>query len=72
MGYALCFWETTVAAAVMAISHAKLQDAALNTERLNIAMNAANIHVKNTNTLMNMRFLSRSGGEKQIKKEQKI
>lgn len=56
----------------MAISHAKLQDAALNTERLNIAMNAANIHVKNTNTLMNMRFLSRSGGEKQIKKEQKI
>lgn len=50
----------------MAINHAKLRDAALNMERLNIAMNASNIHAKNINILMNMILLLRTGDERQI------
>ena len=60
-----------MAAVVMAINHAKLQDAVLNMERLNIAMNADNIHAKSISTLMNMTFLLRAGGEKQIWKERR-
>ena len=55
-----------MAAVVMAINHAKLQDAVLNMERLNIVMNANNIRAKNINIWMNMIFLLRAGGEWQI------
>ncbi len=50
----------------MAINHAKLRNAVLNMERLNIVMSANNIHAKNINTLMNMTLLSHIGNERQI------
>ena len=66
MDYALCFWEITVAVVAMVINHAELQNVVLNMDRLNIAMNADNIHAKNSNTLMIMILSSRINGEKQI------
>mgnify|MGYP007039300262 CR=1 FL=1 len=45
---------------------ADLQNVVLNMERLNIAMSANNIRVKNINTLMIMILSSRINGEKQI------
>ena len=56
----------------MAINHAKLRNAVLNTERLNIAMNANNTPVRNISTMMNMKSLLRTDGKMQIWKEQKI
>ena len=50
----------------MVINHAELQNVVLNMERLNIAMSANNIRVKNINTLMIMILSSRINGEKQI------
>lgn len=50
----------------MVINHAELRNVVLNMERLNIAMNADNIHAKNINTLMIMILSSRINGEKQI------
>ena len=47
----------------MVINHARLQNAVLNMERLNIVMNATIIHVKNTNTLMNTILLSHTSGK---------
>ena len=44
----------------------ELQNVVLNMERLNIAMSANNIRVKNINTLMIMILSSRINGEKQI------
>ena len=40
----------TVAVVAMVINHAELRNVVLNMERLNIAMNADNIHAKNINT----------------------
>ena len=48
----------------MVINHAELQNVVLNMERLNIAMSANNIRVKNINTLMIMILSSRINGEK--------
>ena len=59
-------WEITVAVVAMVINHAELQNVVLNMDRLNIAMNADNIHAKNINTLMIMILSSRINGEKQI------
>ena len=64
--YVLCVWEITVAVVAMVINHAELQNVVLNMERLNIAMSANNIRVKNINTLMIMILSSRINGEKQI------
>ena len=50
----------------MVINNAELQNVVLNMERLNIAMSANNIRVKNINTLMIMILSSRINGEKQI------
>lgn len=50
----------------MVINHAELRNVVLNMERLNIATNANNIHVKNINTLMIMILSSRINDEKQI------
>lgn len=50
----------------MVINHAKSLDAVLNMERFNIVTNVNKIRAKNINIWMNMIFLLRAGGERQI------
>lgn len=56
----------------MVINHAELQNVVLNMERLNIAMSANNIRVKNINTLMIMILSSRINGKADLERAKNL